>query len=86
MSENTALMHAGSEHSAFGVASDGTLKANKAAKTLNVKETLLRAGPVGGVVDLANLQVELTTSGSAELATEMIRKPEQQSITWIQES
>ena len=70
----------------FGVASDGTLKAIKAAKTLNVKEKLLRAGPVGGVVDMTKLQVELTTSGSAELATEMIRKPEEQSIAWTQES
>ena len=70
----------------FGVASDGRLKATKAAKTLNVKEKLLRSGPVGGVIDLTKLQAELTTTGSAQLATEMIRKPEQQSITWIQES
>jgi hypothetical protein len=70
----------------FGVASDGTLKATKAKKTLELKKNLLRAGPVDGVVDITRLQVELTTSGSAELATEMIRKPEEQSIAWIQES
>src|ERR1041384_2840094 len=70
----------------FGIASDGTLKATKAKKTLELKKNLLRAGPVDGVVDITRLQVELTTSGSAELATEMIRKPEEQSIAWIQES
>jgi hypothetical protein len=70
----------------FGVASDGTLKAAKAKKTLDLKKNLLRAGPVSGVVDITKLQVELTTAGSAELATEMIRKPEEQSIAWIQES
>lgn len=70
----------------FGVASDGTLKATKAKKTLELKKNLLRAGPIDGVVDISKLQVELTTAGSAELATEMIRKPEEQSIAWIQES
>ena len=70
----------------FGVASDGTLKARKANKTLDIKKNLLRAGAVGGVVDITRLQVELTTAGSAELATEMVRKPEEQSIAWIQES
>jgi len=67
----------------FGVASDGTLKATKAKKTLEIKKNLLRAGPTGGVVDITGLQVELTTNGSAELATEMVRKPEEQSIAWI---
>jgi hypothetical protein len=70
----------------FGIASDGTLKARKANKTLELKKNLLRAGPVDGVVDITRLQVELTTAGSAELATEMIRKPEEQSIAWAQES
>ena len=69
----------------FGIASDGTLKATRAKKTLELKKNLLRAGPTGGVVDIAKLQLELTTAGSAELATEMIRKPEEQSIAWIQE-
>jgi hypothetical protein len=67
----------------FGIASDGTLKATKAKKTLELKKNLLRRGPTGGVVDITNLQVELTTTGSAELATEMVRKPEEQSIAWI---
>ncbi len=70
----------------FGVASNGTLQATKAKKTLELKKNLLRAGPIGGVVDITKLQAELTTTGSAELATEMIRKPEEQSITWIQKS
>ena len=74
------------EELTFGVASDGTLKATKAQKTLELKKNLLRAGPAGGVVDIAKLQVELTTAGSAELATEMIRKPEEQSIAWMQRS
>jgi hypothetical protein len=70
----------------FGVASDGTLKATKANKTLELKKNLLRAGSIGGVVDITRLQAELTTAGSAELATEMIRKPEEQSIAWMQKS
>jgi len=70
----------------FGLASDGTLKATKAKKTLEVKKNLLRPGPGGGVVDITQLQAALSTAGSAELATEMIRKPEEQSIAWIQES
>ncbi len=67
----------------FGVSSDGTLKATKAKKTLEIKTNLLRPGPTGGVVDITRLQGELTTAGSAELATEMVRKPEEQSIAWI---
>jgi hypothetical protein len=66
----------------FGVGSDGTIKASKSGKTVDVKKSLVRSGPTGGVVDIAKLQVELTSTGSAELATEMIRKPEEQSITW----
>jgi hypothetical protein len=66
----------------FGVGSNGTIKATKAAKIIDVKKNLLRSGPTGGVVDIARLQVELASSGSAELATEMVRKPEEQSITW----
>lgn len=67
----------------FGVGSDGTIKASKSGKTLDVKKNLVRSGPTGGVVDIAKLQVELASAGSAELATEMIRKPEEQSITWV---
>lgn len=63
----------------FGVGSDGTIKASKSGKILDVKKNLVRSG---GVVDVAKLQVELASAGSAELATEMIRKPEEQSITW----
>ena len=66
----------------FGVATDGTVKAAKSGKIVDVKNKLLRTGPTGGVVDIANLQVELASTGSAELATEMIRKPEEQSISW----
>lgn len=64
----------------FGVASDGTVKARKASKTVDVKKQLLRSS--GGVVDLAKLRDQLLSAGSAELATEMIRKPEEQSIKW----
>ena len=66
----------------FGVATDGTVKAAKSGKIVDVKNKLLRTGPTVGVVDIANLQVELASTGSAELATEMIRKPEEQSISW----
>lgn len=66
----------------FGVGSDGTIKASKSGKILDVKKNLVRSGPTGGAVDIAKLQVELASAGSAELATEMIRKPEEQSITW----
>jgi hypothetical protein len=65
----------------FGVGSDGKLKATKTGKTLDVKKDLLRSQPPG-VVDIAKLQEQLTTAGSAEFATQMIRKPEEQSITW----
>lgn len=67
----------------FGVGSDGTIKASKSGKTVEVKKNLLRSGPTSGVVDVAKLQVELASTGSAELATEMIRKPEEQSIAWV---
>ncbi len=67
----------------FGVGSDGTIKAAKSGKTVDVKKNLVRSGPTGGVVDIAKLQVELASAGSAELATQMIRKPEEQSITWL---
>ena len=43
---------------------------------------LLRTSPPDGVVDVAKLIAQLECSGSAELATEMIRKPEQQDINW----
>ena len=66
----------------FGVASDGTIKANKAKKVVDVKTKLLRTGGPAGVINVKNLRDELLSSGSAELATEMIRKPEEQSIQW----
>lgn len=65
----------------FGVASDGTLAAIKARKTVDVKNELLRHG-APGVVEVAKLRERLLSGGSAELATEMIRKPEEQSIKW----
>ena len=64
----------------FGVASDGTVSARKAGKKLDVKKQILRNE--GGVVDIAKLREQLLSAGSAELATEMIRKPEEQSIKW----
>jgi hypothetical protein len=44
---------------------------------------LLRTGPTAGVVELTKLQKELQSSGSAEFATQMIRRPEEQSIKWV---
>ena len=67
----------------FGVGSDGKLEA-RSGKSLDVKKDLLRSGVPGGVVDISKLQTELASPGSAALATEMIRKPEEQSITWGQ--
>lgn len=64
----------------FGVASTGTVQARKAGKTVDVKKQLLRSA--GGVVNITKLRDELLSAGSAELATEMTRKPEQQSIQW----
>lgn len=64
----------------FGVASDGTVSARKAGKKLDVKNQILRNA--GGVVDIAKLRDQLLSAGSAEMATEMIRKPEEQSIKW----
>ncbi|HYV13297.1 MAG TPA: hypothetical protein VE980_20500 [Pyrinomonadaceae bacterium] len=64
----------------FGVGSDGTISARKAGKKLDVKKQILRND--GGVVDIAKLRDQLLSAGSAELATEMIRKPEEQSIKW----
>ena len=67
----------------FGVGSDGKLKATKTGNTLDVKKDLVRTGPTTGVVEIAKLQQQLTTGGSAEFATQMIRKPEEQSIKWV---
>ena len=67
----------------FGVGSDGKLTA-KSGKSLDVKKNLLRSGIPDGVVDISRLQTELASPGSAALATEMIRKPEEQTITWGQ--
>jgi hypothetical protein len=47
-----------------------------------VKKDLLRTGPPTAVVDVVKLQNQLECSGSAEIATLMIRKPEQQDINW----
>jgi len=65
----------------FGVASDGTL-ASKKSGTVDVKKELLRPGAIAGVVEVEKLRARLANAGSAELATEMIRKPEEQSINW----
>ncbi len=64
----------------FGVSSDGKVKASKSGKILDVRKDLLRAPE--GVVDIAKLREQLESSGSAEMATDMIRKPEQQDINW----
>lgn len=64
----------------FGVGSDGKVKASKSGKVLDVWKDLMR--PAAGVVDITKLRDQLQASGSAEMATEMIRKPEQQDINW----
>jgi len=69
----------------FGVGSNGKLS-SKSGKTVDVKKDLLRSGSPDGVIDIAKLRTELTSTGSAALATEMIRKPEEQTITWGQKS
>lgn len=66
----------------FGVGSDGTLTVTKTSKKLDVKNNLLRTGALSGVVDIAKLQDQMTSTGSAEFATQMIRRPEEQSIKW----
>lgn len=66
----------------FGVSSDGKVKATKSGKVLDVKKDLLKTAAPAGVVDLAKLREQLACNGSAELAVEMIRKPEQQDINW----
>ena len=66
----------------FGVSSEGKVKASKSGKILDVRKDLLRAASPAGVVDIAKLRDQLESSGSAELATEMLRKPEQQDINW----
>ena len=67
----------------FGVNSDGRLKSIKTGATLDVENKFIRSGLPAGVVDVAKLQQELTSTGSAEFATEMILKPEEQSIKWV---
>ncbi len=64
----------------FGVSSDGKVKASKSGKILDVRKDLLRAPE--GVVNIAKLREQLESSGSAEMATDMIRQPEQQDINW----
>jgi hypothetical protein len=66
----------------FGVGSDGKLEARKTGKKLDVQKDLLRSGSPG-VVDIAKLGQQLTSTGSAEFATQMIRGPEEQSIKWV---
>lgn len=65
----------------FGVGSNGKLK-TRSGEFLDVKSNFLRSGPVGGVVDVSRLQAALASVGSADFATQMIVKPEEQSITW----
>lgn len=65
----------------FGVSSDGKAR-SKSGKVLDVKKDLLRTGPPAGVLDVVKLQNQLECNGSAEIATLMIRKPEQQDINW----
>ena len=65
----------------FGVGSNGKLK-TRSGEFLDVKSNFLRSGPVDGVVDVSRLQAALASVGSADFATQMIVKPEEQSITW----
>lgn len=67
----------------FGVGTNGKLKSNRTGKTLDVMSECRRSDSADGVVDISKLQTQLTSAGSAEFATEMIRKPEQQSIKWV---
>lgn len=62
----------------FGVGSDGKLRKTK---TVDVKKDFL-SDRAPGVVEIAKLGKNLTSSGSAEFATQMIRDPEEQSIKW----
>jgi hypothetical protein len=70
------------EGTTFGVSSDGKVKAAKSGQTLDVKKDLMRESAPAGVVDISRLCNQLQCSGSAELATQMLRKPEQQDINW----
>ncbi len=65
----------------FGVGSNGKIK-TKSGGFLDVKTDYLRSGSVGGVVDITKLQGALASAGSADFATQMILKPEEQTITW----
>lgn len=65
----------------FGVGSNGKLK-TRSGDLLDVKTSYLRSGPVGGVVDITKLQAALASVGSADFATQMIVKPEEQTIVW----
>jgi len=67
----------------FGVGSDGKLKSIKTGATLDVKNNCMRSGAKDGVVEIAKLQKELTSTGSAEFASEMNRRPEEQTIKWV---
>jgi hypothetical protein len=66
----------------FGVGSDGKLKVKKTNQTVDVQNNFLHGGSPG-VVAIAKLGEQMTSAGSAEFATQMIRRPEEQSIKWI---
>jgi hypothetical protein len=61
----------------FGVGSDGKL-----AASVDVKNDLIRSESPG-VVEIAKLGGQLSSSGSAEFGTQMIRQAEEQSIKWF---
>ena len=66
----------------FGVGSDGKLKVKKTNQTVDVQNNFQRGGSPG-VVAIAKLGEQMTSAGSAEFATQMIRRPEEQSIKWV---
>jgi len=66
----------------FGVGSDGKLKVKKTNQTVDVRNNFQR-GDSPGVVAIAKLGEQMTSAGSAEFATQMIRRPEEQSIRWV---
>ena len=58
----------------FGVGSDGKLKARKRVRSWMSRTTCFAVDPTAGVVDIAKLRKQLPSSGSAEFATQMIRR------------
>ena len=69
----------------FGIGSDGKVLARKTGKSVDVKNDCLRSESPG-VVEVAKLGGQLTSSGSAEFGTQMIRQAEEQSIKWFPSS